>query len=100
MPGATREQGRISLPAIHYILIDLNQEERSRASFIPPVTFSTELILEKANLQYTLGKAHVNQKNHLADRNYPGEVIENCGLRIAEGIGQRVGGRGRKVTRH
>jgi len=70
MPGVITEQGRTSLLAINYILLDLNKEDvRELISF--PSTIGTELILEiEANLQYTLGKAHVNQKNHCANRNY------------------------------
>jgi hypothetical protein len=81
MPGVTKERGRTSLLAINYILLDLSKEESSRAYFISPVPFGTGQILEKATLQYTPGKAQVNQKNHCANRNYPGEVIADmrCG---------------------
>jgi hypothetical protein len=80
MPGVITEQERSSLRAIHYILLDLSKEEGSRAYVIFPVPFGTGLILEKANLHYTPGKAHVNQKNHWANRSYLMAIHEMSGL--------------------
>ena len=44
-----------------------------------------------AELPYTLMNASVNYKNHYVNRNYPGEVIGDFGLRIADLRGHGVG---------
>jgi hypothetical protein len=80
MPGIISAQERSSSRAIHYILLDLSKEEGSRAYLIFQVPFGTGLILKKANLQYTPGKAHVNQKNHWANRSFLIAIHEISGL--------------------
>jgi hypothetical protein len=71
---------------MNYIVIDLEQGGTTKSLFYSPTSKGNQPILEtKAISQYTPAKAHVNQKNPCADRNYLGDVNSICELLIFKG---------------
>jgi hypothetical protein len=71
---------------MNYIVIDLEPGRMTKSLFYSPTSRGNEPIQEaKAIPQYTPAKAHVNQKNPCADRNYLGDVNSICELLIFTG---------------